>query len=266
MPTNALVKVGLFLLVWAIAWLPIALVLSRWVQWRPLQPVTPQQKLPLLASLYLLAPLLVGLALNLENSTWADCGLAWRSQLALSLLLGLGLGLGGLTLVFTIEWALGWVQWHPENYQRLRSLLLPLLGVGLWVGVTEELVFRGFFINELVQTYGLVMAAVLSSLIFALLHLLWEQQETLPQLPGLWLMGMVLAGARWVDGGSLGLAWGIHAAWIWGLSCLDAADLMSYTAKGSPWLTGFNGQPLAGIAGLACLLGTGACLWTLSGF
>jgi membrane protease YdiL (CAAX protease family) len=147
-----------------------------------------------------------------------------------------------------------------ENLQRLGQLLLPILFLGLWIGVTEELIFRGFLLNTLRQDYSVWVAAAISSVIFALLHLIWEQQNTLPQLPGLWLMGMVLVLARWADGGSLGLAWGLHAGWIWGLTCLDSAELISYTGKGSVWMTGLGKKPLAGIAGIICLLITGILL------
>jgi hypothetical protein len=141
-----------------------------------------------------------------------------------------------------------------------------VLLLGLWISVTEELVFRGFLLNELSQDYSVWVAAAISSIIFAFLHLIWEQQDTLPQLPGLWLMGMVLVLARWVDDGSLGLAWGLHAGWIWGLTCLDSSQLISYTGKGPTWMTGLGQKPLAGGAGLICLVITGILLqWFLAG-
>jgi membrane protease YdiL (CAAX protease family) len=100
------------------------------------------------------------------------------------------------------------------------------------------------------------VAGAISSLIFALLHLLWERQQTLPQLPGLFLMGMVLVWARAIDHGSLGLAWGLHSGWVWGLALLDSAELMSYSDSGLVWVKGIYNQPLAGLAGILCLLGT----------
>jgi membrane protease YdiL (CAAX protease family) len=259
----SLVKVSLFLVIWAIIWLPIAIPLARRLQWTPFQPLTVAQKLPLLASLYLIAPLVVWGTTTVEGTSLANYGLAWQPGLLISLLVGLGLGVGGLGLVFGAEGVLGWIQWHPEHYPRLRSVFLPVFVVGLWVGMTEELIFRGVFFNLLQQDYSIWMATILSSVIFALLHLLWERQETRFQLPGLGLMGIVLVGARLVDGGSLGLAWGLHAGWIWGLSVLDSAELLSYTGKGSQWMTGLGKQPLAGMAGISCLLGTGMVLWTL---
>jgi hypothetical protein len=74
-------------------------------------------------------------------------------------------------------------------------------------------------------------------------------------------MGMVLVLARFIDGGSLGLAWGLHTGWVWAIASLDTARLITYTGISSEWVTGKNGKPLAGVAGVLCLLATGLILW-----
>ncbi|MEM8779944.1 MAG: CPBP family intramembrane glutamic endopeptidase [Cyanobacteria bacterium P01_G01_bin.49] len=259
-------KIGLFLLAWMILWLPIAIFLGQKFKWRPFQPLTPAQKIPLLVPLYLLVPFLTWLTLIIESTSLADYGLSFRPKLLISIGLGMLLGLGGLGVVFGIESKLGWLTWHRDNLSRLKTFLLPILGLALWIGLTEEFVFRGIFQNILEQDYHQWIAAIFSSSIFTLLHLLWERKDTLPQLPGLWLMGMVLVGARMVDGESLGLAIGLHAGWIWGLSTLDAAELISYTDEGINWVVGISKQPLAGVAGIVCLLGTGLILWQFPRF
>ena len=258
--STALVKVATFFISWAVLWLPLAIPIATLLKWRPPKPLAAEQKLPLLAALYLIAPPILWGASWVEGTSFSDYGLDWKLKVLLSLGLGLGLGILSLIIVFSGQWLLGWVEWRLENLQRLGQLLLPILFLGLWIGVTEELIFRGFLLNTLRQDYSVWVAAAISSVIFALLHLIWEQQNTLPQLPGLWLMGMVLVLARWADGGSLGLAWGLHAGWIWGLTCLDSAELISYTGKGSVWMTGLGKKPLAGIAGIICLLISGILL------
>jgi membrane protease YdiL (CAAX protease family) len=260
----SLIKVGVFLLIWLLFWLPLVFPLAKYLQWQPFHPLSASQKLPLVASLYVLIPLVVWAVTTYEGGSWADYGLKLDSRLLMGLCWGLILGIAGLGLIFSLEWRLGWLTWHGENWHKLSSLGLPLLLLGLWIGWTEELVFRGVFINQLSQDFPIWAAATISSLIFALLHLIWERQDTLPQLPGLWLMGMVLVGARLATGGSLGLAWGLHAGWVWGLATLDAAELISYTGKGATWFTGLRGYPLAGVAGLLCLLMTGIILFGLS--
>ncbi|NET54811.1 MAG: CPBP family intramembrane metalloprotease [Symploca sp. SIO2E6] len=252
--STALVKVIAFFLAWAALWLPLAIPIAILLKCQPSKPLVPGQKLPLLAALYLVAPLILWGASWVDEVSLTDYGLEGNFTMLSSLCLGLGMGVLGLTIVFTSQWQLGWVKWQGENWQRLGKVSLPVLLLGLWIGITEEVVFRGFLQNELQQDYSIWGAAAIASIIFAFLHLIWEQQNTLPQLPGLWLMGMVLVLARWVDGGSLGLAWGLHAGWIWGLTCLDEAKLISYTGKGPIWVTGVAGNPLAGVAGLVCLL------------
>lgn len=254
---NALVKGIAFLLVWALLWLPVAWVVAWRLSWQPPQPLSQRQKLSLLASLYLLAPLVVGIALPLAGISWADCGLLLQPAFWLSLVAGLGLSIGSLAVIFLTEGWCQWLEWHPENYPRLLSVTPTLFASALAIGLIEELIFRGFLQTLFEQDYSPWGAALLASTIFALLHLVWGEAETMPQLPGLWLMGIVLTVARWVAGGGLGLAWGLHAGWLWGLWCLDGAKAFSYTGKGASWLTGLNGQPLAGLAGVACMLGTG---------
>jgi membrane protease YdiL (CAAX protease family) len=173
--------------------------------------------------------------------------------------------MGSLAVVFLAEGWCQWLEWHPENYPRLLSVTPTLFASALAIGLIEELIFRGFLQTLFEQDYSPWGAALLASTIFALLHLVWGEAETMPQLPGLWLMGIVLTVARWVAGGGLGLAWGLHAGWLWGLWCLDGAKAFSYTGKGASWLTGLNGQPLAGLAGVTCMLGTGMVLWGIAG-
>ncbi|EAZ88780.1 CPBP family intramembrane glutamic endopeptidase [Crocosphaera chwakensis] len=254
-------KIGLFLLIWLLLWLPIALLMGKKLDWQPFQPLEAEKKIPLLIPLYLLVPWFGWSTLIVEGTSLTDYGLSLQWDLLISLCIGLLLGLGGLGIVFAIEGGLGWQKWHSENLNQLEKVVLPIFGLAMWIALTEEFVFRGIFQTILEEKYNPWVSAIIISSIFALLHLLWERQQTLPQLPGLWLMGIVLVIARWVDGGSLGLAWGLHAGWVWGLASLDAADMIAYTGKGKDWIIGMYQQPLGGMMGILCLLGTGLVLW-----
>lgn len=261
---SALVKVTVFFLAWSALWLPFAIAIATGLKWHPLKPLAAQQKLPFIAVLYLIAPLIIWGVTQIEGQSFPDYGWDWTARIGISLVGGFAVAILSLGISFTGQWLVGWVDWHGENWQQLTRIGLPICGIGLGIGLIEELVFRGFLLTELQQDYSLVIAAALSSLIFALLHLIWEQQERFPQIPGLWLMGMVLVLARCVNEGSLGLAWGLHAGWIWGLTCLEEAKLISYTRKGPIWITGLGDNPLAGMSGVFCLLGVAAFLWEIS--
>ncbi|NJO41458.1 MAG: CPBP family intramembrane metalloprotease [Cyanobacteria bacterium RU_5_0] len=249
----------LFFLAWLSAWLPIAIPLAIALKWHPPQPITLSQKLPLIATLYLLAPLVLWGVAFLREETFVEYGLVWNLSEWGSLGLGFVAGVLGLLLMFGIEWALGWLRWRSW----LIGSSLPTLFLGLWISFTEELVFRGFLLNQLQYDYAPWIAATIASLIFALLHLIWEGRENISQLPGLWLMGMVLSLARWVDDGNLGLACGLHAGWIWTIATLDTAQAITYTDRVSQWFTGLGGKPLAGLVGLIFLLATGGILWAI---
>ncbi len=264
-----LIKVATFFVSWGLLWLPIAAPLAWFLRWQPPQPLTVQQKLPLVGSLYLLAPLMLWGFAWVERVPFAAYGWTWHLDLLISLTQGLALGAIGLLILFAVQARLGWVVWQWENAMQLPSLALPTLLLGLGIGAIEELIFRGFLLNQFSHLASLqalppllsaLAAAALTSFIFALLHLVWEGAENIPQLPGLWLMGMVLCAARWTDHGSLGLAWGLHTGWIWIMANLDTAQLVRYPGAAPDWLTGMGQKPLAGLMGLLFLAGTGLFL------
>ncbi len=83
----------------------------------------------------------------------------------------------------------------------LQNLLLVVAVVGTGP-ILEEMTFRGVILHRWTRRWGLLPAALLTSLFFCLLHL---------NLPGTFLLGLVLC-AVYVRTGSLWLAIGLHAA------------------------------------------------------
>jgi membrane protease YdiL (CAAX protease family) len=261
---SAVVVLMAFFISWVACWFPLAVISAIVIRWQPTKPLPPEQKLPFIATLYLLAPLVLWGVTLLCKRSFADYGLIVDISLLGGLGLGFALGLLSLAVMFTVQLGFGWCELEKPNLKLLPSILLPILLVALLVGGVEELVFRGFVLTELERDYSFWIAAAISSCIFAVLHLVWEQQETLPQVPGLWLMGMMLVMARVADKGSLGIAWGLHAGLVWAIATIDTAQLITYTGKVSEWFTGKYKKPLAGLAGVVCVLVTGLILWLIS--
>lgn len=262
----AVVVVMAFFIGWIGCWLPVAIISALALNLQLGNPLQPEKKLPLLISLYLLAPFILWGINWLTNTSFSDYGLNVNISLLGSLGLGFVLGVLSLAVVFGGQFWLSWCSWQESQTKQLQSILLPIFLVALFVGGIEELVFRGFLFTQLAEDYPVWVAAIISSLIFALLHLVWERRETIPQLPGLWLMGMVLVLARFSDRNNLGLAWGLHAGWVFSIACLDTAELITYTGKVPEWFTGKNKKPLAGVTGIVCLLLTGVILWFFSAY
>lgn len=262
----AIFKVMTFFIVWLSLWLPVAIPSAIALNWHPSQPLG-NKKLPLLASLYLIVPLIIWVLTGIEGNNFADLGLVFDSKFWVTLAIGLALGVLSIVSLFGIQRLLGWIDWQRIESQEIHPLLsvfqptlLLTLFLGLWISGTEELIFRGFLQNLLLQDYSVFIAATIGSLIFAGAHLIWEFRETFTQLPGLWLMGMVLVLARVCDDGNLGLAIGLHAGWILVIATLDTANIIAYTGRVPEWITGIKGQPLAGVGGIFFLLVTGGIL------
>jgi membrane protease YdiL (CAAX protease family) len=262
----------LFFSTWIVVWLPAAIVLAIALKWHPPQPLG-NKKLPLLASLYVIVPFILWATSWIENTSFVNWGWDWQPAVLISLMRGLGLGIISLVILFGLQLTAGWLALQKSetsnetgektiNFWTLilnpASLLTLLLA--LWISGTEELIFRGCLQTILQQDYSVLIAAAIASFIFAIAHLIWAAKETLPQLPGLWLMGMVLTLARIADNGSLGLAIGIHAAWIWGITTVDTEGAINPTGRAPEWITGIAAKPLAGAAGILLLLATATLL------
>jgi hypothetical protein len=268
----AIVKIILFFSTWIVVWLPVAIVLAIALKWHPPQPLG-NKKLPLLASLYVIVPFILWATSWIENISFANWGWDWQPAVFMSLMRGLGLGIISLVILFGLQLTAGWLalqksETSTETGEKKINLwtlilnpasLLTLL-LALWISATEELIFRGCLQTILQQNYSVLISAAIASFIFAIAHLIWAAKETLPQLPGLWLMGMVLTLARIADNGSLGLAIGIHAAWIWGITTVDTEGAINPTGRAPEWITGIAAKPLAGAAGILLLLATATLL------
>jgi membrane protease YdiL (CAAX protease family) len=283
LPTAPLAHVLLGLGLWIALWLPIAIPLGRRLKWQPFHRAQVHQKLPLLVPLYLLAPVMLWVFVATQNLTWRETGLGnWR-VMGRSLALGWAIAVLGLLAVTAVRWLGGWLRVAAETdpgvppdtgrhgttagqqsaqtvVQRVGTAL-ALVPLGLFLAGVEEWIFRGWMQSQLETGFAPWLAAAIASVIFAVAHLLWDGRSGLRQQPGLLLLGLVLVIARWQTGGQIGLAWGLHGGWIWGLACLDAALPLQPTSKGPQWWVGRPGQPLTGLLDGLLLAGTAGLLW-----
>jgi hypothetical protein len=162
--------------------------------------------------------------------------------------------------MLVVQGMLGWLEWQPIQLLPLLITLLSGLLLGFGVALVEELLFRGWLLNELEAEYPNRIAALGCALIFAIAHFLkpWDQiLQSWPQFPGLVLAGVVLIWARWQRGSGLGLPMGLHGGWVWGIAVINSLGWVHYTGLVPEWVTGIGGNPLAGVSGLVLLTLTG---------
>ena len=192
-----------------------------------------------------------------------DYGLEITRQNGVDLLRGLAIATTSLLILFGLEGALGWLVWQqPQSYGYFRRVILEGLIVGLGFGFAEELLFRGWLLDELQRDYTLRIALWVDAFLFATSHFIKPLEaiiHTLPQFPALLLLGLTQVwGKRWRRG-RLGLPIGLHGGLVWVYYIINVGELMKYSHQVPDWITGVNNNPLAGVMGLVLLSGLG--LW-----
>ncbi|MEG5043967.1 CPBP family intramembrane glutamic endopeptidase [Microcoleus sp. B4-C1] len=181
-------------------------------------------------------------------------GLINTRKNGLELLIGLAIGLLLTFSLFVVQWLFGLVAW--QNSDNLPRIIAEGLLSALGVGFAEELVFRGWLLDELQRDYNYKISLWVNSLVFALSHFIKPVAAMLqswPQFPGLLLLGLILVWGKRSRQNRLGLSIGLHAGLIWGYYIINIGQLVRYSGSVPDWVTGVNGNPLAGAVGLLFL-------------
>ena len=205
-----------------------------------------------------------GKAIHGWQQPFARCGLIFQRQTLRDGAIALLIGLLGVFALFGIETLLGWAVPTAPSPKLLRFIVEGAL-VGLAVGFAEELLFRGWVLAELEQTYRATTALVMNALFFAGTHFIRPLDTiiaTLPQFFGLFVLGLALVWARRSPTGTnakapartrLGYPIGLHGGLVWGYYIVDLGRLSDYTGRAPEWVTGIDSNPLAGLMGIILL-------------
>lgn len=254
-PLPTPVRIGVFLLLLIIAWLPIA---------TPLYLAIGDDNLRTIAVMGVLFLTFCGLLpfwshwLYQQPLSWGAYriyGLGWQRRQGIDLLEGLGLGFFFTLGLFTVEVLMGWAAWLPVD-DRLWPTIVEGSLTGLGVAFAEELFFRGWLLKELDQGYRPRTALLSNGLIFAGLHFLKPLSEvirTLPQFPALALLGFSLVMIKRRHGDRLAASIGLHGGLVWTYYIVNVGQLVTYTNRAPDWVTGIDQNPLSGLLGIAFL-------------
>ena len=134
------------------------------------------------------------------------------------------------------------------------NAIFLLLGVGL----AEELLFRGWLLEELKNQFGLKKAIITQAFIFSTVHIGFDLPllQMISILTGLFFLGILLALLRLKDNNSLWGCIGLHGGLV-GLWFITNNGLL-FISKDSPkWLVGpgsVNTNPLGGLFGISIMI------------
>lgn len=192
----------------------------------------------------------------------ADLGHDWNQ--------GAFIGGAFIALVIAAQAAFGWVGFEPEAGRLVDWLEhVAVLGLVLMVAAaTEELIFRGYPFQVLVEGLGVWPAVVVSSVLFGGIHIFNPEVDALAVL-NISLAGALMA-AAYLRTRSLWTAIGLHWAWNWMMAAVLElpvsglhfdAPVYDVTERGPDLLTGGEFGPEAGL--LATFLVLPVIAWVM---
>lgn len=197
-----------------------------------------------------------------DKRSFRSLGLEGGPTASRDLLAGIALGAVLMAVIFLVELAAGWLHFDGLAWGSANSVA----GIGYWaavfimVGWYEELLTRGYWLQNLRDGLGLVPAVILSSVIFGLAH------GANPNLSVIAVLVIVAAGVffafAYLRTGQLWLPIGIHIGWnffegpVFGfpVSGIQTGRLLHTTNVGPDLFTGGIFGPEAGLLGLAAVL------------
>ncbi len=190
-----------------------------------------------------------------QPNLYARYGLVFTCQNGLLLVKGLAIGSTFAFTLFVTQGLFGWLTWQSP---RLSMIQLALEGseTALGTGLAEELFFRGWMLDELDRDYSPTAALIADAGLFAALHFIKPipaMLSSLPQFPGLFLLGTIVIIAKRHNRNLLGMSIGLHAGMIWAYYIINVGGMVKYSGQVSDWVTGINGNPLSGLLGLMFL-------------
>jgi membrane protease YdiL (CAAX protease family) len=208
-----------------------------------------------------------------DRRSFTSLGLQVDSQALVDILFGIGLTGLMMGFIFLVLWALNWIQiesfaWQVESWGNVAASLLTMVALFTFVSWQEELLMRGYWLQNLSAGLSQSLGVLLSSAVFALAH--WFN----PNLDWLGLLGLFLAGLFLAYGylrtRQLWLPIGLHLGWnffegtLFGfpVSGQYQYQLIRQTVTGPDLITGGAFGPEAGLILIPVLiLGAAGIYW-----
>tara|TARA_Y100001968_G_scaffold181900_1_gene166567 strand:- start:420 stop:1271 length:852 start_codon:yes stop_codon:yes gene_type:complete len=145
---------------------------------------------------------------------------------------------------------------HYIKFTELLNAILLIVGIVF----AEEIIFRGWLMEEMVLLFGLRRGVILQSVIFSIAHYRSDigLLALIPFLTGLFLLGIVLTLRRTIDRGSLWGCVGLHGGLV-GIWYLIDAGMVVFSIDTPYFLLGPSKNmvnPIGSFIGITVLLVT----------
>ena len=244
-----------FVGVLAILWLPLAIPLSWLLKGDPNLATIVVMGLLFVELLWLWN--LWGRLVYQEVRIFDRYGMVVSRKNATELFKGLAIGFCLCLSLFIVEAWLGWITIVSPQVSLIKIVLEGLISA-LGIALAEELLFRGWLLDELRRDYQPNTCVWSGALIFALAHFIKPIDEiirTAVTFPALVLLGISLIIAKSRHSNRLGICIGIHGGLVWGYYIVNVAELIQYSDRVPIWVTGIDNNPIASIMGLIFLSG-----------
>ena len=204
----------------------------------------------------------------LDRRSFVSLGLKPNRRALTDVLIGILITLPMMGLIFALEWAAGWLTfegfaWQIDPISIVFKEILVIFFIFVMVGWSEELLSRGYHLQNLESGLNTFWAVLLSSAVFGALHL-GNPNATWISAVGILLAGIFLS-YGYLRTRQLWLPIGLHIGWnffegvVFGfpVSGLDIYQLTRITVNGPELWTGGGFGPEAGLVLIpGVLLGT----------
>ena len=193
-----------------------------------------------------------------DKRTFTSLGLKLDKKMWIDLLAGIGITFVMMGLIYVLMYAFGWITfegfaWEFESASSVTFGLVGMFVVFILVGWNEELLSRGYQLQNLADGINLFWGVVISSAVFGILHL-GNPNATWISAVGIFLAGIFLA-YGYTSTKQLWLPIGLHLGWnffegvIFGfpVSGLDMFTMTRITVDGPELITGGAFGPEAGL-------------------
>jgi hypothetical protein len=200
----------------------------------------------------------------LDKRPFASMGLTFHRRALSELTKGLAVGFGMLCLAVGIMWALGHhdLTWPEEQTEYFLTGFLINALLFIVVGFNEEIIFRGYVFQSMIEGTNFWVATLFWSLLFGFAH------GANPNVSPFGIANIVLAGillslayyqtrSLWMPIG-IHITWNFTEGWVWGLPVSGTTVTQTLTKgleTGPDWWTGGTFGPEGGAAcTLVCAL------------